>query len=143
MSDLNFFFPEPVPSLRNRTVLKTFLHSLARKERHQLGSLQYVFCDEERLLQINQDFLDHHDLTDIITFTYSDQPGKIEGEIYISVPRVRENSKIFGTSFSRELHRVIFHGLLHLCGYKDKLKSDQQVMRGKEEHYLDLYFKKR
>jgi probable rRNA maturation factor len=143
MSDIHFFFPEPVPALRNRTALKSFLKALAKKEKHRIGSLQYVFCDDDRLLQINQDFLDHHDLTDIITFTYSEVTGLIEGEIYISTTRVRDNARIFGTSFTRELHRVIFHGLLHLCGYKDKLKADQQLMRGKEDHYLDLYFKKR
>lgn len=143
MSGINFFFPEPVSVLRNRTQLKTFLRSLARKEGHRIDSLNYVFCDDARLLEINQDFLDHHDLTDIITFHFSETKGLIEGEIYISAPRVRENAGSFGTSFTRELHRVIFHGLLHLCGYKDKLKSDQQVMRGKEDHYLDLYFKSR
>ena len=143
MSDLHFFFPEPVSSLRNRTELKDFLVRLARKEGRRIGSLQYIFCDDALLLQINKDFLNHHDLTDIITFTYSDDPSLIEGEIYISVPRVRENAGLFGTTVTRELHRVIFHGLLHLCGYKDKLKTDQVVMRGKEDHYLDLYFKSR
>lgn len=143
MSEVNFFFPEPVSVLRNRTVLKAFLRRLTKKEGHRLDSLNYVFCDDERLLEINQDFLKHHDLTDIITFTFSETPGSIVGEIYISVPRVRENARLFGTSFTRELHRVVFHGLLHLCGYKDKLKSDQLVMRGKEDHYLDLYFKSR
>ena len=143
MSELQFFFPEPVPALRNRTVLKSFLRGLARREAHRIDSLQYIFCDDKQLLGINRDFLNHHDLTDIITFTYSEQAGRIVGEIYISVPRVRENASIYGSSFTRELHRVIFHGLLHLCGYKDKLKADQQVMRGKEDHYLDLYFKTR
>jgi rRNA maturation RNase YbeY len=143
MNDIHLFFPEPEPSLRNRNALKSFLGTLAKKEGHRIRSLQYVFCDDARLLQINQDFLNHHDLTDIITFTYSEDPKVIEGEIYISVTRVRENAVLFGSSIQRELHRVIFHGLLHLCGYKDKLKADRQVMRGKEDYYLDLYFKTR
>lgn len=141
MSEINFFFPTPAPVLKNRAVLKSFLRRLAKKEKHRISSLNYVFCDDAHLLEINQGFLNHHDLTDIITFHFSEAPGVIEGEIYISVPRVRENARSFHTTFTRELHRVIFHGLLHLCGYKDKLKSDQLVMRGKEDHYLDLYFK--
>jgi rRNA maturation RNase YbeY len=141
MSDIRFFFPEPVSVLRQRTELKSFLEGLARKEKRTIRSLVYVFCDDPYLLQINRDFLNHDDLTDIITFTYSPDPKRIEGEIYISVTRVRENARIFGTSFTRELHRVIFHGLLHLCGYKDKLNADQALMRKKEDHYLDLYFR--
>jgi probable rRNA maturation factor len=141
MADIRFFFPEPVPALRDRTALKTFLDNMARREKRKVDSLVYVFCDDAYLLQINQDFLNHNDLTDIITFTYSPDPKRVEGEIYISVQRVRENARVFGTSFNRELHRVVFHGLLHLCGYKDKLNADQLVMRKKEDHYLDLYLR--
>ena len=141
MSDIQFFFPTTASSLKNRTALKAFLRGLAKKEGYRIASLNYVFCDDAYLLRINQNFLNHEDLTDIITFHFSESKGVIEGEIYISVPRVKENAGIFNVSITREMHRVIFHGLLHLCGYKDKLKSDTMVMRSKEDHYLDLYFK--
>jgi probable rRNA maturation factor len=141
MPDIRFFFPEPVPALRNRTALKSFLDELARKEKHSVDSLVYVFCDDAYLLGINNDFLQHDDFTDIITFTYGTESRRIVGEVYISVQRVRENARVFETSFNRELHRVMFHGLLHLCGYKDKLNADQALMRKKEDQYLDLYLR--
>ena len=141
MPDIRFFFPEPVPALRNRTALKSFLDELARKEKHSVDSLVYVFCDDAYLLGINKDFLQHDDFTDIITFTYGTESRRIVGEVYISVQRVRENAQVFETSFNRELHRVMFHGLLHLCGYEDKLNADQALMRKKEDKYLDLYLR--
>jgi len=140
-SNIRFFFPESMPTLRHRGALKSFLTTLARKEKKNIGSLVYIFCDDQYLLGINKDFLNHSDLTDIISFSYApDLTSPIEGEIYISVQRVKENARLFQTPIHREIHRVVFHGLLHLCGYKDKLKEDQSVMRKKEELYLDLYF---
>ena len=128
-------------TLRHRGALKSFLTTLARKEKKSIASLVYIFFDDQYLLKINKNFLNHSDLTDIISFSYApDLSSPIEGEIYISVPRVKENALHFQTSIHREIHRVVFHGLLHLCGYKDKLKEDQSVMRKKEELYLDLYF---
>jgi len=104
-----------------------------------LGSLDLIFCSDAYLLQINQDFLGHSDLTDIITFDLSDQ-HQSAAEIYISVDRVRDNAKTFGVSVENELHRVIFHGVLHLCGYKDKKPGDIKVIRAKEDEYLQKYF---
>ena len=99
------------------------------------GDISYVFCDDVFLLGINKEFLNHDTFTDIISFDYS--LGKqIHGEIYISVDRVTENSKNYDSGFEAELHRVIIHGILHYCGYKDKLKNEERVMRSKEEWAL-------
>ena len=104
-----------------------------------MDSLLYIFCTDQYLLDINRRYLKHDDFTDIISFELSTDPGRVHGEIYISLDRVRENAGALGVSFKEELHRVVFHGALHLCGYKDKLKSDQLVMREMEDRYLNLY----
>jgi rRNA maturation RNase YbeY len=128
-------------SLRDRTRLKGFLRLLFQKEKVKLAELQYIFCSDDRLLEINKQFLNHDYYTDIITFNLSagkaNQP--INAEIYISVDRVRENARDFNSSVQMELHRVIFHGALHLCGYKDKTRKDQAEMRKMEDRYLRLY----
>ena len=126
-------------TLRNRNNLKNFISSIFKKENRTLGSLDLIFCSDAYLLRINQDFLGHSDLTDIITFDLSDELDSA-AEIYISVDRVRENAKAFGVSVENELHRVIFHGVLHLCGYKDKKPGDIQVIRSRENEYLHKYF---
>ena len=109
-------------------------------EGKSLKNLQYVFCSDAYLLHINQQYLQHDDFTDIITFDLS-AGEDIEGEIYISSERVRENAGLHGNSFQHEMQRVIFHGALHLCGYKDKKKSEIQTMRDKEDAYLRLFDK--
>jgi rRNA maturation RNase YbeY len=103
-----------------------------------LTSLQYVFCSDPYLLQINKDFLQHDFYTDIITFELSADPlgSGVEGEIYISIDRVRENAQELGVPIQQELLRVIFHGALHLCGFKDKTSAQEKQMRAKEEEYL-------
>ncbi len=128
----------PYP-LRNRTHLKNFISSIFKKEQRTLGNLDLIFCSDAYLVQINQDFLGHNDLTDVITFDLSDELES-SAEIYISVDRVRENAKTFGVSVENELHRVIFHGVLHLCGYKDKKPRDIKMIRSKENEYLQKYF---
>lgn len=142
MTDIRFFFPYKSIALNNRTQLKAFLEKVFRKEKLQLKSLHYIFCSDDYLLQINKDFLNHHYYTDIITFELSFQKGLVQGEVYISIDRVKENAQELQTSFKNELHRVIFHGALHLCGYKDKLKEEIITMRKAEDRLLDLYFKK-
>lgn len=104
-----------------------------------LESLNYIFVDDKRLLAINRDYLKHDYYTDIISFDLSAGPSKT-GEIYISIDRVKDNARQLGLSFKSELHRVVFHGALHLCGYKDKSARDSKLMRQKEEEYLALYF---
>ncbi len=126
--------------LKNRTRLKGFVEELFEREEQGLHNLQYVFCTDEYLLQINQEFLQHDTYTDIVTFELSDDPEVTEGEIYISIDRVKENAALFGVTINYELHRVIFHGALHLCGYKDKTKKEEQLMREKEDEYLKRYF---
>jgi rRNA maturation RNase YbeY len=106
-----------------------------------LGSLNIIFCSDEHLLGINRDFLQHDYYTDIITFDLSpSSKAPLEAELYISVDRVKENASSLGQPFYRELHRVIFHGLLHLMGYKDKQKKDQALMREMEDRLLADYF---
>jgi probable rRNA maturation factor len=127
--------------LKERNRLKAFLKEIFLKEGKAGGAISYIFCSDEFLLDINKRFLNHDYYTDIITFNLS-SPGKaINGEVYISTDRVKENALNFDQFFNTELHRVIFHGILHLCGYKDKTQEEQRVMRKKEDEYLGLYFK--
>lgn len=112
----------------------------AQKEKHTISDITYIFCSDKFLLQLNQKFLHHETLTDIITFDYS-AGGTIAGEIYISIERVEENALKFDCPFADELHRVMIHGVLHLMGYKDKKPGDKLMMRKKEEAYLSLWNK--
>jgi probable rRNA maturation factor len=138
-SSIHFYYSGVSFPFKDRNKLKLFLSSLFKKEGKKLQSLNYVFCTDEELLKLNIQWLDHNTLTDIITFDLS-ETEKVTGEIYISIDRVRENARSFSRPFSEELHRVIFHGALHLCGYKDKTQAQQSEMRGKEEAYLNRYF---
>ncbi len=139
MATVNFFYVDVKPTLANRLALKVFIQKLFDTEKKKLSNLSCIFCTDEYLLGINRDYLKHNFYTDIITFPLS-QPGvPIEGEIYISMDRVKENAKLLGLSFKEELHRVIFHGALHLCGYKDKKPAEQKLMRQKENEYLAKY----
>ena len=141
MSDIQFFCLKPVSVLKQRNRLKSFLANTAHSTKRPLGSLNIIFCDDDHLLGINRDFLQHDYYTDIITFDLSASiKAPLEAELYISVDRVKENAASLGQPFYRELHRVIFHGLLHLMGYKDKQKKDQALMRQMEEKLLVEYF---
>ena len=135
---IQFNFLEPV-SLKDRTRLRQFLVSLFKKEGKKLGDLQYIFCSDDYLLDINRQYLNHDYYTDIITFDLSEKGHPINAEIYISVDRVQDNAREYGNSIKKELHRVIFHGALHLCGYKDKTAAQQKEMRQMEEQYLSKY----
>ena len=126
---IKFFFQQTKISLSDRNRLKAFIEQIFKNEKKTLSSINYIFCSDEYLLEINRQFLKHDYYTDIITFNLSEDPKKIEGEIYISIDRVRDNAKSHAVSFTNELHRVIFHGSLHLCGYRDKKKEDIVVMR--------------
>ena len=125
---------------KDRNRLKSFIGELIRKEGHKVDHINYIFCSDDYLHQLNKSHLKHDTLTDIITFQLSDQQAPALADIYISTERVQENAQTFKAPFHRELHRVIFHGALHLCGYKDKKPADQKIMRLKEDQYLDLYF---
>lgn len=139
-SKVCFFFEQRGFSLKDRSGLKKFIESIFTRESKRLGAINYIFCSDKRLLEINREFLDHNFYTDIITFELSES-GPIIAEIYISIDRVMENAKQLGVSFSSELHRVIFHGILHLCGYSDKTAVEKKQMRALEEAYLLKYSK--
>jgi rRNA maturation RNase YbeY len=127
--------------LGNRVTLKSFIEKKVKKEGYTIDSLTYVFCSDKYLLKINKDFLSHDYYTDIISFDLSDPTGHLIGEVYISVDRVKDNAKTHGSTFKEELHRVIFHGALHFCGYKDKKPSDVKIMRQMEDRWLSAYMK--
>jgi probable rRNA maturation factor len=128
-------------TLANRVALKSFIEKRVKKEGYTIDSLTYVFCSDKYLLKINKDFLSHDYYTDIISFDLSEIPGQLIGEVYISVDRVKDNAKTHGTSLKEELHRVIFHGALHFCGYKDKKPTDAKKMREMEDRWLNAYMK--
>jgi rRNA maturation RNase YbeY len=125
--------------LSNKRMLSSFIDNQIKKTTKKTAALQYVFVSDDALLQMNQQFLQHDTFTDIITFDLSESPDKIIGEIYISIDRVTENANKFSTAYTAELHRVIFHGALHLCGYKDKTKADKETMRAMEDKWLKAY----
>ncbi len=115
-----------------------WLDLIAVSETKTIGEVSYVFCSDEFLLQINQDYLGHDTFTDIITFDYCEE-GLINGEIYISTDRVKENAISFGVSLINELQTVMAHGLLHLCGYGDKSEAEAQLMRDKENETNGMF----
>ncbi len=125
-------------SLKEKLKHKAWLNEVAKQEGKKILELSYVFCSDEYLLQINQEYLNHDTLTDIVTFDNSEDPKKIEGDIFISIDRVKENGEKLGTS-ETELERVMVHGLLHLLGYKDKKKKDKALMTEKEDFYIKQY----
>jgi rRNA maturation RNase YbeY len=116
----------------------SWIKEVARREKKTIKEINYIFCSDGYLLQLNQGFLNHKTLTDIITFDNSEGKNGLEGEIYISIERVQENALKFNTEFEDELHRVMIHGVLHLIGYKDKKPSEKALMRKKEEACLSL-----
>jgi len=134
-----FFFNEDTTyQLRQRKDIRYWLSKVARKEKHSIIELNYIFCSDKHLLQINNDYLKHDYYTDIITFDNSEKKGSIEGDIFISIDRVRENAASQKSSIKDELHRVMVHGLLHLTGYKDKTAAEKETMRKKEDSSLSL-----
>lgn len=124
--------------LSNSRKTTQWLVSIAAQEGKTIESLTYIFSTDKYVSALNQRYLKHNTLTDIITFDYSEGDG-ITGEVYISIPRVRENAKLFKQPFERELRRVVAHGLLHLLGYKDKSPRQSARMRRKEEACLSLW----
>ena len=134
---IQFFFEEVEPiDIDNRTT--DWLTQLIIQEGKKPGKINYIFKSDEGLLKVNQDFLKHDYYTDVITFDYV--KGKtISGDIFVSLPRISDNAKSHQKDFNSELHRVLAHGLLHLCGYKDKTSEDQIEMRNKEDFYLNLF----
>ena len=122
--------------LTDESIYQTWIEQILTAEKHQHAEINFIFCDDAYLLEKNQTYLQHDTYTDIITFEYSKAP--ISGDIFISVERVRENAQARELAFDTELHRVMAHGILHLCGYGDKKEEEVKVMRAKEEACMQL-----
>jgi len=134
----NFFSEEIEFQLEEPIQTQDWLATICSNHNHSLEDLNYIFCSDDYLLEINKQYLDHDYYTDIITFDNSEEEQVIEGDIYISVDRIKDNSKSLNTEFHQELHRVIAHGLLHLLGFGDETESEKKVMREKEDACLSL-----
>ncbi len=124
--------------LDNETQISNWISAVILSENKKEGDINYIFCDDEYLVQINEQYLDHDTLTDIISFDYS-VGNELHGDIFISIERVRENAIDYNVTFPEELHRVLVHGVLHYCGYKDKTDADETLMRSKEEEKMKMF----
>ncbi len=137
---INFFF-ENTEKIQISDSINSWLQQIIISEGKKVGEINYILCDDEYILKVNQDYLQHDYYTDIITFDYV--KGKtISSDIFVSLSRIKENATTLSNNFEDELHRVLAHGILHLCGYKDKTEEDIKEMRGKEDFYLNLRTKK-
>lgn len=136
MPAISFFEEDITFKLKNKALVRQWVTNTIINEGFKLKELNYIFCSDAYLLQINQQYLNHDTYTDIITFDNSEEEGKIISDIFISIDRISENAKKFNVSETDELHRVIIHGTLHLLGYKDKTAGDKQTMTEKENFYL-------
>ena len=133
------FFDEDAGFLpENQEMLTEWVQKIAKEHGRKIDVLNYILCSDEYLLEINQEYLQHEDYTDIITFDHSEESSIIEGDVFISIERVKENASQLHQSFVDEFHRVLAHGLLHLLGFKDKTPDDQKVMTEKEDACLSL-----
>ena len=124
--------------LQNEDQIATWISVVIISENKKEGDINYIFCDDDYLLNLNEQYLDHDTLTDIISFDYS-VGNELHGDIFISVERVRENAQDFNVTFEEELKRVLVHGVLHYCGYKDKSEEDEQLMRSKEDEKIKMF----
>ena len=138
--NIHFFFDGIEPILRNKVKLRQFLTSIFVAEGIELGALNFIFSTDRALRTINKKFLQHDFFTDVVTFNLAERDNPVIGEVYISIDRVRDNALRQNEPFQKELHRVIFHGVLHLCGYQDKSRSQLKEMRKAEDIYLSRYF---
>ena len=135
MSGISVFFEETKPFRLHKKLLKKHINFLLETEQKVPGELSIIFCSDSYLLNMNREYLQHDYFTDIITFDYS-EGSVVSGDLFISADRIRENAAIFAVSFKMELYRVIFHGVLHLAGYKYKTEMEKKLMRDKESFYL-------
>lgn len=136
---INFHLEDIDFKIQQKQKIKNWLKSVVVSEGFVLGDLNYVFCSDDYLLKINVEYLEHDYLTDIITFDNSEDEELIEGDIFISIDRVKDNARTFQVSDDYELKRVLVHGILHLCGYFDKTDEEEKLMRAKENQYLQLF----
>ena len=142
MSLVNFFKEDVTIDLRSLRKYKNWINNVALSYDQEIELINYIFCSDEYLHKINQEYLNHDTYTDIITFDLREQSSEepIEADIFISIERVEDNSRIQSTSFSNELERVIIHGLLHLVGFKDKTEQEKELMRKEEAKALHLLY---
>ena len=133
------FFSENIPFvLKGKGRIRAWLNDCIAREYKTAGIINYIFCDDEYLLPINQSYLHHDTLTDTITFDFAEQENKVQGDVYISIERARYNAGKLNVSPAYEIHRLIIHGVLHLCGYDDKDPAGKRLMSEKEDYYLSL-----
>lgn len=136
MAKINFFTEDINYTLKNKTIIKKWIEHTIVEEGYRLEELNFILCSDEYLLRINQDYLQHDDFTDVITFDNSEEPKTIVSDIFISIDRIKENAKDFKSTIANELCRVMIHGTLHLLGYLDKTKAAKKEMTTKEDFYL-------
>ena len=135
---ISFHYQVPSFRIKNKKRLTDWILLVAFLEKKEVEKIDFIFCNDEYLLQLNKQFLSHKNYTDVLTFNYSEKKKSITAEIYGSIDRVRENARLFNVSFEEELHRVIIHGILHCIGYHDKNDRDRRRMRNKEDECLGL-----
>lgn len=135
---ISFNFKEISIRNFNEHKLREWINTVVKNENNFIAELQFIFCTDDKLLEINRQYLNHDTLTDIITFNYNDEFEGIAGDIFISYDRVKENACIYKVTIQEELHRVIVHGVLHLLGYNDETALEEQTIRAKENYYLTL-----
>lgn len=140
MPIVRFNYTDTKLPITNKRGLKYFIPTIFHQENSLYDSIDFIICSDKTILQINNDYLDHDYYTDIITFQLNEKDCPIIGEIYISVDRIKENATIHNEPLEKEILRVMFHGCLHLCGYKDKTKTEIKKMREKEEFYIAQYY---
>ena len=137
----NFFSENKNFKISKKKEIRALLKKICKKENKKISFINCVFCSDNRLLEINKKYLNHVSLTDVVTFDFTLNKKNLEGDIYISVDRVKENATKYKEPFKTELLRIIIHGLLHLIGFSDKTKEDKNIMTLKENEYLSLYNK--
>lgn len=137
-SPISFFTEDIAFTLKEKNNVRNWIKQTIVSEGKRLKELNFIFCSDNYLLEINKQYLNHDTLTDIVTFDNSETESKIVGDVFISIERVIENAATFNAPVRDELHRVIIHGVLHLLGYTDKSKTTKAIMTGKEDEYLKL-----
>ncbi len=124
--------------LEDEAIYADWISKVISSENKGEGEINYIFCDDDYLIELNQQYLDHDTLTDVISFDYS-EGNELHGDVFISIERVRDNATNFNVPFDEELKRVLVHGILHYCGYKDKSEEDEKLMRQKEEEKMKMF----
>ncbi len=142
MAKINFFIEDIPFTLNNKTKIRNWIEETITDNDFSLAEINYIFCSDQYLHDLNVKYLNHDTLTDIITFDQSDEESEVKADIFISIERVKENAKKLKVLFLQELHRVMIHGVLHLLGYGDKTDSEKKVMRERENAYISLLHNK-